>query len=128
MLDSILQFFVDVYNQLILVNDPISAMAIIFLNGGWVIFLVMMIGAGKISWHDSRQALYHIKKRKFILLAIDVPRDNEQSPKAVENIFTHLHGSLSGSNTLYQEWWLGKTPDYFSMEIVSIEGYVQFIV
>jgi len=128
MINAILQFFVDVYNQLIQTSNPFEVFIVVFFNGGWVIVLIIFLISGKVAWHNWRQIVYHIRKRKFILLAIDVPRDNEQSPKAVENIFTHLHGALPGSNNLYEEWWLGKTPDYFSVEIISIEGYVQFIV
>jgi hypothetical protein len=128
MLDFILQFFVEVYEQLSLATSPFEVFIITFFNGGWIVYLVIMLGAGKVAWQEWRQVVYHVGKRRFILLAIDVPRDNEQSPKAVESIFAHLHGVLPGTNNTYEDWWMGKTPDYFSMEIVSIDGYVQFLV
>lgn len=126
--NSVLNFLFDVFYQLQISPNPFYSGVILFMNGLWVLVIIMTIMAGKELWHDWRQGVHHVKTRKFIILAIDVPRDNEQSPKAVENIFAHLHGALPGSNTLYQEWWEGKTPDYFSMELVSIEGYVQFLV
>ena len=127
-LNSVLNFLINVLYQLQTSPNPFYSGVILFINGLWVPILIMAIGTGLTLWKDRRQTLYHIKNRKFILLAIDVPRDNEHSPYAGENIFAHLHGALPGGNTLYQEWWLGKTPDYFSMELVSIEGYVQFLV
>jgi len=108
--------------------NPFYSGVILFINGFWVVFLILLLAISKEIWLDWRQTLYHIKRRKFILLAIDVPRDNEQSPKAVENIFSHLYGIIKSRNTLYQKWWLGQHQDYFSMELVSIEGYVQFLV
>src|SRR3989344_4214570 len=75
---------------------------------------------------SSRQIKYS-KKLKWHLLAIDIPKANEQSPKAVEHIFAHLAGGLS-SFTKKELYWEGKFLPTFSLEIVSIEGYVQFFI
>ncbi len=128
MFELALKFFVEVSSQLSNANNPIQVFAVLFFNGGWIIFLFVIIVSGLHAWQEWRQSVYHVEKRRFMLLAIDVPRDNEQSPKAVESIFAHLHGVLPGVNNKWEDWWVGRTPDYFSMEIVSIEGYVQFIV
>ena len=64
---------------------------------------------------------------KTILLAIDVPRGNAQTPMAVENIFAYLAGAHS-TKDLFEKWWLGEWQLYFSFEIVSIDGYIQFLV
>src|SRR3989338_4196559 len=64
---------------------------------------------------------------KTILLAIDIPRGNTQTPRAVENIFSYLAGAHA-SQDLYEKWWLGEWQLYFSFEIVSIEGYIQFLI
>ena len=66
-------------------------------------------------------------KQKFILLAIDVPKGNEQSPKAVESFFTYLAGAHSNLN-LVDEYVDGKFQLSFSCEVISIGGYTQFIV
>ncbi len=127
-LNKIWTFLVEVWAQIGAAANPAESMAIIFFNGGWILFLWMSWHYFKVGWLEYRQNLYHEKNRHFILLAIDVPRDNEQSPRAVENLFAHLHGIIPGRNTLYQTWWLGKTNDMFSLELVSIDGYVQFLV
>ncbi|MAG28829.1 hypothetical protein CL632_01630 [bacterium] len=121
-------FLTEVGNQLLISPNPFYSALILIANGLWIPIIIIMLINAKIVWIDWRQGVYHVKNRKFILLAIDVPRDNEQSPKAVESIFAALHGALPGSNNLYQQWWLGKTPDAFSVELISIEGYVQFLV
>lgn len=66
-------------------------------------------------------------KQKFVLLAIDIPKGNEQSPKAVENFFTYLAGAHSNLN-LIDRFVDGKFQLIFSCEIVSIGGYTQFII
>ena len=67
------------------------------------------------------------KGHKFVLLAIDIPRGNEQTPKAVENMFTYF-GGAHGSISFFEKWFLGLYQKSFSFEIVSINGYTQFII
>jgi len=126
--DAALVFILDVYWQLQLAGNPFYIALILMVNGLWIPIVFIIFVNTKITWKDWRENIYHEKNRRFILLAIDVPRLNEQSPKAVENIFTQLHGALPGRNNLWENWWVGKTTDYFSVELVSIEGYVQFLV
>ena len=61
------------------------------------------------------------------MLAIDVPKSNENGPLVAENIFSHLAGG-HGTTTLYQRYWQGKSQLAVSLEIVSIGGYIQFII
>lgn len=73
------------------------------------------------------------KQKKYIdsfdytLLAIDIPKENYQSPKAVESIFSALMGSYSGP-TKKDYYFKGSVQLSFSFEIVSIEGYIQFLI
>jgi len=98
----------------------------IFLLAGWIpvamVFLygVFLIWGNYISdqWGDEQ---------KHILLAIDVPRINQQSPRAVENLITYLAGGHSTLN-LIEEHWIGVYQLAFTLEIVSIEGYIQFLI
>jgi len=126
--DYILLFLTELWAQLRYAPNPIISGFVLLINGLWIPVVVILLKSAKIVWQDWRQAVFHVKNRTFILLAIDVPRNNEQSPKAVENIFSHLHGILPGTNNKWEDWWVGKTPDFFSVELVSIEGYVQFLV
>jgi hypothetical protein len=97
-----------------------------FTHGGWVILVYVFWRGLKFWWHHTIEEHYD-HARQWVLLAIDVPRDNIQSPKAVENIFAHLAGAHA-NNDLIDTWWKGKTQDYFSFEIVGIDGYVQFLI
>jgi hypothetical protein len=97
-----------------------------FIYFGWMILAILFL-------HGVLQ-VWLMKKREqwtstvtYTLLAIDIPRGNEQTLKAVENIFTYLSGA-HGSINFFEKWFEGKVQLSFSLEIASIEGYTQFII
>jgi hypothetical protein len=98
----------------------------LYLNFGWLAVAFVFLWGAKEVW------LFYIQKKwsktqKHIFLAIDIPRGNEQSPRAVENLFTYLAGAHSTIN-LVEKYWTGAYQLSFSFEIVSIDGYTQFII
>ncbi|MBI4215139.1 MAG: hypothetical protein HY602_00235 [Parcubacteria group bacterium] len=95
-------------------------------NGGWIVFFFVFFFGLKEAWLNYIQQKT-VNRMPHILLAVDVPRDNEQSPKAVENIFSQMSG-LAGQPNFIEKYWLGETPVVLSLEIVSIDGYVQFLI
>lgn len=95
-------------------------------NFGWIIIGIVFI------WGVLQLYLYWIRGKwaathKHTLLAIDIPKGNEQTPKAVENMFTYLAGA-HGSENFFETWFEGKFQKSFSFEIVSLEGYTQFLI
>lgn len=95
-------------------------------NFGWIIigiFFIWGVLQLYLFWIQNKWAATH----KFILLAIDIPKLNEQTPKAVENMFTYL-GGAHGSINFFEKWFEGQFQKSFSYEIVSLEGYTQFLV
>lgn len=106
--------------------NPFAAMWFLFTHGGFLIFL-WLIGWGALQlWVGSRQNKFNAKK-KWMLLAINIPRLTEQTPRAVENIFAHWAGA-HGPNSWKETWIDGRTQDTITVEMVSIEGRVQFLV
>ena len=101
-----------------------------FLDGGWIPILWALFWGFWEMFKSWRQGVYGAKRR-FIFLAIDIPKaimdSPGQSPLAVENFFAHLDGAHS-TTTLWEKYWVGQTQDSFSFEIVSIEGYIQFVI
>jgi hypothetical protein len=96
------------------------------LNFGWIPILLVLLWGMKEIWLDfiaTRWGMTH----KFTLLAIDIPRNNVQSPKAVENLFTYIASTHKNLN-LIEKYWIGVYQLSFSFEIVSIEGYTQFLI
>jgi hypothetical protein len=95
-------------------------------NFGWIILAIIFLSAVKVLW------LKHVKRKwskniTYTLLAIDIPRGNIQSPQAVENLFSYL-GGAHGTQNFFEKWFLGEYQLSFSFEIVSLEGYTQFLI
>lgn len=107
-------------------TSPLEVTWWAFTHGGWIIF-VIAIGYG--AWWlylDYIQGRF-IMNTKYVLLAIDVPRENEQTPKAVEHLFSHFHGISKNPNFLekYRDGYVQPT---ITVEIISVGGFIQFII
>jgi hypothetical protein len=96
------------------------------IHGGWILLLIVLLW-GFYKIYIQRQEIKNIATHEYILLAIDVPKDNIQTPKAVEHIFAHLAGAHS-SPTRREQYWFGTVQPWFSLEIASIEGYIQYFI
>ncbi len=107
-------------------QSPLAAMWYLFVNGGWILILYVLFKGGGWYYMNTIQHAYE-HQWKFVLLAIDVPKDNEQTPKAVENLFTYIAGA-HGSINIVEKYFGGKTQETFSFEIASHEGNVRFYV
>lgn len=107
-------------------DNPLQVSWWAFTHGGWIIF-VIAFGYG-IWWLylDYIQGRF-IMNTKYILLSIDVPRENEQTPKSVEHMFSHFHGIHKSPNFLekYRDGYVQPT---ITVELISIGGYVQFLI
>jgi len=98
----------------------------IFSNFGWLILALFFL-RGMLDVYLLYIRTKWSKSHKTVLLAIDIPRGNEQNPKAVENIFSYLSGA-HGSINFFEKWFEGQYQKSFSFEIVSLEGYTQFLI
>ena len=97
-----------------------------FKTIGWIYPVFLFIYGILLYWQSWIRTRYR-NSRKYILLAIDVPKDNETGPKGVENIFNQLAGAHQPIGFL-DYWWIGEIKNSFSFELVSIGGYIQFII
>lgn len=93
---------------------------------GWIPIVITLGWGFTVMWLNHRCGIY-CAKLKFTVLAIDVPSMTEQTPKAFENLFASLYATKS-SITWKEKWIDGKLHPVFSFEIVSTEGYIQFLV
>lgn len=98
----------------------------LFINGGWIPLLGLILYGIYHAWLDNKQGKY-VQSFNRIYLAIDVPKDNEQTPKAVEQIFAHMAGAYRKA-TKWQVHYEGYIQPWFTFEIISIEGYIQYII
>ncbi|MFH1193621.1 MAG: hypothetical protein V1661_01355 [bacterium] len=108
------------------VQNPIIVAWIVIKSGGWIPLLYLLLFGAKEVYMINIQNRW-ARTQKFVVLAIDVPKNNEQSPKAVENIFAHLYG-MKASLDMKDIYITGKFPQSISFEIVSIGGDIQFYI
>ncbi len=106
---------------------PIEMLWVFFINIGWILLAILLLYGLLIVYLQKIRSYWADNNLKFIMLAIDIPKGNEQSPKAVENMFTYLAGA-HGSVSFFEKWFEGKFQVSFSYEIVSLEGYTQFLI
>ncbi|HQB76264.1 MAG TPA: hypothetical protein PLI25_01550 [bacterium] len=100
---------------------------VFFINIGWMVIAAILLYGISLIYLQKIRSQWAAKNLQFILLAIDIPKGNEQSPKAAENMFSYLAGA-HGSTNFFEKWFEGKFQVSFSYEIVSIEGYTQFLI
>ena len=98
----------------------------VFIYGGWVVILILLIFGIWNYW------LMHIRKKflaslQYILLTIDVPKNNEQGPEAVERLFAQLAGTRSGGSKI-DVYFRGYVQPDFSFELVSLEGKIRYFI
>src|SRR3989344_8440737 len=89
-------------------SNPLELAWWFFKTIGWIIPVVFLVWGTLAWWQISIRNQYR-KKRKYMLLAIDIPKSTEQSPKAVENMFMHLSGAHQPLK-FHSKWWTGEVP------------------
>ncbi|MFA6391411.1 MAG: hypothetical protein WCW66_01475 [Patescibacteria group bacterium] len=107
-------------------QNPLAIAWWIFLNGGWIAILILFIVGLYIAKLEMARHKYRNSKEQ-ILLALDIPRMHEQTLVAVEQIFAQLYAIHSKGNK-YERYWKGKVQERFSLELVSIDGYIQYLI
>ncbi|MDE2041092.1 MAG: hypothetical protein KGI59_01745 [Patescibacteria group bacterium] len=63
---------------------------------------------------------------KYTVLQLKLPKDTFKSPLAMESVLNSLHNTSDGS--AYAQYWKGETRPWYSLEIASIEGRVNFYI
>ncbi|MEO5927519.1 MAG: hypothetical protein ABIO72_02335 [Patescibacteria group bacterium] len=107
-------------------DNPFAVSWWLFIHGGFLVVVWMAWFVFTHLWLETRQHKFNHAKQ-WMVLAIDIPRLHEQTPRAVENIFAHWAGA-HGPSSWKEKWIDGRTQDTISIEIASIEGHVQFLV
>lgn len=107
--------------------DTTDMAIVLFTLFGWLILFAFFFKAGAELWVKYRQDNLYMPNWKWVLLAVDIPPLFIQTPMAVEQIFAHLSGAAMHIN-VRDKYWIGKKQKWFSFEIVSIEGYIQFLI
>jgi hypothetical protein len=122
-----MQIYIDFNNILQAVQgNPLKVYARLFMEGGWLILLISLVWGFYFAFIYLKRRSY-VKTVEQTLFAIDIPKDNEKSIQAIEELFNTLHGIIS-TKTEWEKKILGRMQLWFSLEIISIEGYIQFLI
>lgn len=98
----------------------------LFVMGGYLVFIWMILYVGIGFYVDYREGK-NTANWKWVVLAVDIPPLNVQTPKAIEQMFAHLAGAYDAPD-IAAKFHDGYKQRWFSFEIISIEGYIQFLV
>ncbi len=110
----------------LMAQPPADIVLYIFTIVGWALLALVFFYMGAHFWAKYRGSLME-STWEWIVLAVDVPPLYIQTPKAVEQIFAHLSGAQVSIHVM-DKYWTGKRQKSFSFEIISIEGYIQFLI
>lgn len=94
----------------------------ILLKGGWIGFALGLVYMFYRLYMDYINITWH-NNLKWVFLKISVPKENEKSQLAFEQIFNHLH-SLHSTFSLAEKYLEGQFQIWFVWEMVSIGGVI----
>ena len=97
----------------------------IVYNNIWIISPFIL---GLMAW---KLWVYYInseflRKMKWVLLEIKLPKEIHRSPLAMELALASFH-QTGGTSQWSDKYWKGQVRNYFSLEIVSIGGNIHFL-
>ncbi len=98
----------------------------VFLDLWWLwlpVFLAALFIELWVKYLQTKAA----KKIKWLLLEVKISRNIEKTPKAMEQVFSGLHGILTKVKFL-DKYWKGKVQEWFSFEIAGIDNSVYFFI
>jgi hypothetical protein len=65
-------------------------------------------------------------RRKYSVLEVKLPRESFRSPAAMELFLNSLHNTSDGN--FFAQYWKGEKRPGYSLEIISVEGVVKFMI
>lgn len=90
----------------------------------WYVWVPIVLILGFLTWRNYRR-IDAVKATESILLVLEIPKANDKSELAAEQLFASLHGILRDRNELKQT---GGVQEHLSFEIASVNGQIRFYV
>jgi hypothetical protein len=90
----------------------------------WYVWVPVCLILGYMTWLNNRKAK-QIQSIESILLVLEIPKANDKSELAAEQLFASLHGILRDSKELKNS---GGVQEHLSFEIASVDGRIRFYV
>src|SRR3989338_5631208 len=98
----------------------------LFSNGGWIVLAGVVIFILYELYIEEIQHQF-MARQEWVFLSIRIPKTNQLSTLAVEQIFTQMH-AISSNPSFAEKYVEGKTQVVYSLEIVSLGGKTSFII
>ncbi|MDB5176747.1 MAG: hypothetical protein JWN75_415 [Candidatus Saccharibacteria bacterium] len=90
----------------------------------WYVWLPAVLVLGYLTWRNY-QRIDAVRAIESTLLIMEIPKTNDKSEMAAEQLFASLHGILRDSDELKQT---GGIQEHLSFEIASVNGQIRFYV
>ncbi len=111
----------------VVIKSVIEA-AIIFYHFWWLFLPIALWPLFELAWVTYVQEKY-MRKIKWVLLEITIPKEIEKRPKTMEEFFSALYSTSDTIiDTLYDVFLEGMVDIWFSYEIVSIGGDIHYFI
>jgi hypothetical protein len=106
--------------------SPLSIFYFLIKSGGWIVLVFVGFYLIWLLMVEYNQVKF-LSSIKWVFLSLDIPKENEQTFLAVEQIFAQLH-AIHAKYTFGEKYFHGEMVLWFSLEIVSFGGQVKYIV
>jgi hypothetical protein len=90
-----------------------------------IVLAALLLVIWRELWVDYVQGKFFLSVKRCVV-EIKLPKETFKSPAAMEVFFTALHNTADGP--AYAQYWKGESRPYYSMELISIEGQVKFMM
>lgn len=90
----------------------------------WYVWLPIVLVLGYLTWRNY-QRIDAVKAIESTLLVLEIPKANDKSEMAAEQLFASLHGILRDKAELKLN---GGIQEHLSFEIASVNGQIRFYV
>lgn len=97
---------------------------IINLILSWYVWIPAVLILGYLTWRNYQQ-IDAVRAIESTLLILEIPKANDKSELAAEQLFASLHGILRDKDELKQT---GGIQEHLSFEIASVNGQIRFYV
>jgi hypothetical protein len=88
----------------------------------WYIWLPAVLILAYLTWRNN-QVIEAVKSVESVLLVLEIPKANDKSELAAEQLFASLHGILRDKEELKQTKGI---QEHLSFEIASVNGQIRF--
>lgn len=99
-------------------------LGLIALLTEWYVWLPIVIILIYLTWRNYRRAEV-VTSQESVLLMLEIPRTNDKSEFAAEQMFASLHGILRSKDELRSNYGI---QEHLSFEIASVNGQIRFYV